>query len=57
MEELLELKPGIKVLYASGYSDERSYWLAIKNVGYPYLQKPYLLYDLLKVVKDTLMEK
>jgi len=57
VDKLLELKPGIKVLYTSGYSDERSDWLAIKNVGYPYLQKPYLLNDLLKVVKDTLMEK
>jgi len=57
VDKLLELKPGIKVLYTSGYSGERSDWQAIKDAGYSYLQKPYLLNDLLKVVKDTLMEK
>lgn len=54
VEKLIELRPEIKVLFASGYSDEKSGWPIIKQRGYAYLQKPYLLSDLLKVVKQEL---
>ena len=53
-ERFLKLKPGISVLFTSGYSDEKSGWSTIQEKGYPYLQKPYSLTDLLKVVSDTL---
>lgn len=57
VEELLKLRPGIGVLYTSGYIGEKSAWRVIKESGHPYLQKPYSLYDLLKAVKDALKKE
>lgn len=37
VEKLLEIKPGISVMFASGYSDEKSGWHIIQERGYPYL--------------------
>ena len=54
IDPLLELKPEIGVLFTSGYSDEKSDWSAIKELGCPYLQKPYSLSDLFKVIRETL---
>jgi len=54
VEQLLKLKPGISVLFTSGYSDEKSDWRTIREGGYPLLLKPYLLTDLLRTVRDTL---
>ena len=53
-ERLLKLKPGVNILFASGYSDRKSDWHSIRQGGYPYLQKPYSLPDLLKAVRETL---
>jgi len=57
VEELLKLRPGIGVLYTSGYIGEKSAWSVIKESGYPYLQKPYSLSDLLIAVKDALKKE
>ncbi len=57
VEELLKLRPGIGVLFTSGYVGEKSAWSAIKKAGFPYLQKPYSLPDLLKAVKNALKKK
>ena len=53
-ERLLKLKPGANILFASGYSDRKSDWHSIRQGGYPYLQKPYTLPDLLKAVREAL---
>ncbi len=57
LEEILKLKPKISVLFTSGYSDEKSDWSAIRKGDYSYLQKPYSLSDLLRVVRDALKIK
>jgi len=54
IEQLLKQKPEIRVLFTSGYSDEKSDWQIIKQLGYPYLQKPFTSYDMLKTVKEAL---
>ncbi|MFH1007615.1 MAG: PAS domain S-box protein [Candidatus Latescibacterota bacterium] len=53
---LLGEKPGIPVLFTSGYSDERSEWEAIREAGHPYLQKPYAIFDLLNAVRDAIQK-
>ncbi|MFQ5329393.1 MAG: response regulator [Thermodesulfobacteriota bacterium] len=52
INELISLKPDIKVLMSSGYTDEKSKWPVIEERGYPFLQKPYALADLLKTVSN-----
>jgi len=53
-EELLSRKPGLKVLLTSGYTDQKSQWSVIKEKGYCFIQKPYNLSDLLRVVREVL---
>jgi len=57
VDELLKLRPGIGVLFTSGYVGEKSGWSAIKEAGFPYLQKPYSSADLLKAVKNALKKE
>ncbi|MCP4150212.1 MAG: MEKHLA domain-containing protein [bacterium] len=54
VEELLVLKPGIKVLLTSGYADKKSRWADVNERGLPFLQKPYSLMDLLKTIREVL---
>ena len=52
VEELLTLKPGLKVLFSSGYSDHKSQWPVIQRKGYRFLEKPYALSDLLMAIHE-----
>ncbi|MCD6305973.1 MAG: PAS domain S-box protein [Deltaproteobacteria bacterium] len=52
--QFLKIKPGIGILFASGYTDDKSDWRAIREGGHLFLQKPYSLSDLLKGVRETL---
>jgi PAS domain S-box-containing protein len=54
IEELLLYKPGFLCLLTSGYTDEKSQWAFIKEKGYPFIQKPYTLYDLFRTIKDMI---
>ncbi|MBM4307697.1 MAG: response regulator, partial [Deltaproteobacteria bacterium] len=54
VEELLSRKPGLKILLTSGYTDQKSQWSVIKEKGYCFIQKPYNLNDLLRVVREVL---
>ncbi|MBW2589391.1 MAG: response regulator [Deltaproteobacteria bacterium] len=54
VEQLLKQKPEIRILFTSGYSDEKSDWQTIKQLGYSYIQKPFTSYDMLKTVKEAL---
>jgi PAS domain S-box-containing protein len=54
IEELLSYKPGFLCLLTSGYTDEKSQWASIKEKGYPFIQKPYTLYDLFRTIKDLI---
>lgn len=51
IEDLRKLNPALRVLFSSGYTDDKSQWPAIRESGFPFLQKPYSLVDLLKAVK------
>ncbi len=54
VNKLTSLKPGLKVLMSSGYTDEKSKWSVIQERGYPFLQKPYMIADLLKTVSSII---
>jgi len=54
VKELLSAKPGLKVIFSSGYMDEKSQSEIIKDSGYAFIQKPYELNVLLSVVKEVL---
>lgn len=54
---LREQRAGLAVLLNSGYSDDRIDWSTILEEGFAYLQKPYALSDLFKVIRETLKRK
>ena len=56
LEELLEINPDLNVLLCSGYTDHKSQFTAIRKKGFSFIQKPYALIDLLKVIKETIQE-
>ena len=56
-EHILKVKPQSKMLFISGYRDEKAGWDKIQQWGFPFLQKPYSLSDLLKTTKKALKEK
>jgi len=53
-KELLSRKPGLGILFSSGYADVKSQWPLIRKKGYPFLRKPYSLDALLQAVKGVL---
>lgn len=53
-QELLQKKPGLKVLFASGYMDIESQWPYIKESGFKFLQKPYEISDLLLSIEQII---
>ncbi|MFH1689747.1 MAG: PAS domain S-box protein [Candidatus Eisenbacteria bacterium] len=53
-DELLGRAPGLRVLMSSGHASHRSQWETIKDKGLPFLQKPYSLTGLLKMVRETI---
>ncbi len=56
-ERLRQLRPGIKVLYMSGYTDNAIIHHDVLDPGIAFLQKPYSPISLLRKVKDVLEEK
>ncbi len=56
VDQLLSYKPDLQVLLSSGYTDQKSQWLLIRERKFRFLQKPYALADLLQAVKEV-MEK
>jgi len=52
VDELLKVKPDLRILLSSGYSDYKSQWDTIKNRKILFLQKPYGITDLLKSIKE-----
>lgn len=46
--------PKLKVIFSSGYLDDKSQWEMIQKKGYKFLQKPYELKELLSAIIDTL---
>ena len=54
VDEIHEKNPDLKILMCSGYTDQNTRWPIIEKRGYRFLQKPYGLKDLLRVVRETL---
>jgi signal transduction histidine kinase len=53
-EAIAERCPGAKILLCSGYADRRLQWPTICERGYPFLDKPYSVYDLLASVHGVM---
>ncbi len=49
-DEVLSRDPDSKILMCSGYADRRSQWSLISERGLPFLDKPYSVADLLRIV-------
>lgn len=56
VDRLLDRKPELRVLLASGYTQEPTTWQVIQEKGYRFLQKPYVLGELLEAVRRLLDE-
>ena len=54
VEEMQGQKPDVRVLLASGYTDTKSQWEAIRDRGFGFLQKPYGIRDLLRTIRETM---
>ena len=57
VDQLMSRKPDLKVLFTSGYMDDKSQLSVIREKGFRFIQKPYDLSDLLQTVKEILGEK
>ncbi len=47
-------KPDIRIMLASGYTNEKSHRQEIRKRGFSFLQKPYSLDDLLLSIEEVL---
>ena len=56
-ERIRRLRPGIEVLYVSGYTDDAIVHQGALDAGIAFLQKPYSPISLVRKVKDVLEEK
>jgi len=54
VEKLIQIRPGIKVLYVSGYTDDPQVHAAHLSQGTAFLQKPFTLGALLDKVREIL---
>ena len=54
MDKVIELKPEIRVLFMSGYSDEAVARHGILEPGLAFLQKPFSRDALVRKVRDVL---
>jgi len=57
VNELEKISPNLKVVFISGYSDERSRWELIVRRGYKFLQKPFYLKELLRAIKVLIVRE
>jgi PAS domain S-box-containing protein len=55
VEQLLVKQPGLRVVMASGYTDERSRWPAIQARGLRFIPKPYPAAALLRLLHEVLL--
>jgi PAS domain S-box-containing protein len=53
-QQMVKLRPGIKVLYMSGYTDEMIVHHGVLDEGIAYLQKPYTTDRLVERVREVL---
>ena len=56
-EQAACLQSQMKVLFMSGYTDDTAVHEGVRVQGIPFLQKPFTLEQLARVVRDTLDSK
>jgi len=54
VDHLMPLRPGLKVLYVSGYTDDPGIYATELPTGSAFLQKPFTLGSLLDKVREVL---
>lgn len=54
VQKLLIKKPGLRVLFTSGYMDVESQWSVIREKGFKFLQKPYEISEILRMIRVCL---
>jgi len=54
VEELRKRRPGLVAILCSGYADQQRFWPVIRDRGYPYLEKPFTIRELLGKVREVL---
>ena len=54
IEDFLREKPDLNIILTSGYTENESNWSVISERGYPFLQKPFSLIELLRKIKTTI---
>lgn len=52
-EELVREEPSLRIIFHSGYSDDKSRWSSIRDRGYRLLHKPYPRQELLQALDET----
>ena len=52
VDDFLAQNPDLAVLLSSGYTDYQARWPSIEERGFRFLEKPYVLADLLHVIRD-----
>ena len=52
VEQIRVKKPELPVLLCSGYTDHKANWETIKAKGFPFLQKPYSVSDILQIIQE-----
>jgi len=57
IDDVRAIKPELRVLLSSGYTGERIQREALQEKHLPFIQKPYDLTDLLRVVKEAIYRK
>lgn len=55
VDNLIADNPNLIIIFTSGYTGTKSRLPEISKRGYSFLQKPYLLQDLVKIVKEKLV--
>ncbi len=54
VRQFLHERPDLSVLLASGYGQDDADFETIEHKGYPFIQKPYQMLDLLKALREVL---
>jgi len=54
VDHIRRVRPDLKVLLMSGYTDVGSHWPAIQDRGLAFLQKPFGMRRLLNTVREIL---
>ncbi len=56
VDDLILKKPGLLGVFCSGYVGHESQWTEIREKGFMFLQKPYTITALLKIIKECLQK-